>query len=494
MRLFKGIALCLIVFSQTPRVNSQTRYGLVLGNYAGVNSIQLNPAEMYSSRSWLDIRLVDLGAFLQNNYLYLQRSDYKFRHFFQSGYQWPYHEEGVGTELRYFYHYDTRLPKTFFTETRVDGPAAMLTWGKQSFAITTTFRNIVSAYNVPYDMANFMYMGLNYRPQQNINYQDNNTWDITQLAWAEIGLTYARKVYSSDYTLVAAGVTVKRLFGYAGLFLHTNNINYTVIDDSTFQIKNLKAEMGISMPLDYTTNQIAGSTSFRGGGFGVDVGVTYTRLLLPYRRQYFDRLCAQRYDDYLYRIGVALIDFGGITFKTNAQKMAIDNRSSYWDQATRINFRSIDQIMDTLSYKFYGDTNTAMVANKFTLWLPSALSVQFDYHFARNAFVNASLILPVPIAKATVHRPAELTITPRYEKRWLEVSMPVSLYDWYLPRIGLAVRIYGITIGTDKLGGYFNFNDFTGLDVYFSIKFFLDKGSCRDRRKGGCGNLEYRKT
>jgi hypothetical protein len=90
-----------------------------------------------------------------------------------------------------------------------------------------------------------------------------------------------------------------------------------------------------------------------------------------------------------------------------------------------------------------------------------------------------------------VHRPAELSITPRYETRWLEVSLPVSLYDWYLPRVGLAIRVYGFTIGCDKLGGFFNFNDFTGMDVYFSIKYFLDKGLCRTKTNGHCRNLEF---
>jgi len=492
MRLPACILSLLLCLGAANAALGQSMYGNVLGNYSGTNGIQLNPSAMNSSKTWLDVNVIGVGEFLQNNYLYQPKSEYRFSHFYQSGYELPVHSEGYGTEVRNFYHFDNMKAKSAFVNIRINGPGAMLIWGKHAFALTTSFRNIVSAHNLPYDVANFMYHGLNYRPQQKINYQDNRPWNMSQMAWAEIGLTYSYQVYSRGFNRINAGLTVKRLFGYAGVYMQTDNIDYTVIDDSTLNVKNFKSEMGLSLPIDYETNQVSNPASFRGGGFGADVGVTFTRLKYPSQEQYFNKLCAQKYDDYIYRLGVALIDIGGIRFRNNAQKLVIDNRSSYWDQITRIKFNNINQILDTLSYKFYGDANTARVDDKFTLWLPSALSIQFDYHLTKYTYVNTSLIFPFIFAKNTVRRPAELTITPRYESRWFEVNLPVSLYDWYLPRVGLSLRAYWFTIGTDKLGGFFSFSDFTGIDVYFSLKFFLDKGSCRDRNKGRCGNLEFR--
>ncbi|MEI7490868.1 MAG: DUF5723 family protein [Bacteroidota bacterium] len=481
----------LLFFTLNSPGVAQSMYGTVLGNYAGTNSIQVNPSALQNSKTWLDVQFIGAGVFVQNNMLYQKRNDYKFSHFFQNSYEWPSHSEGYGTEVRIFYSYNNHRPKSAFVNLRINGPGAMLIWGKHAFALTTAVRNVVSVHNLPYDMANFAYLGLNYRPQQKINYNDTRPFGGAQMAWAEIGLTYSYEVYGRGFNRINAGLSVRKLFGYAGIYSNVENMDYTVIDDSTVQIRNLKGEMGLSMPVDYQTNGITGSTAFRGGGFGVDLGVTYTRLVKPHQEQYFNRLCAQRYEDYLYRIGVALIDVGGIQFRTNAQKLVIDNRSAYWDQISRIKFRSIQQMLDTLSYKFYGDNTSAVAANKFTIWLPSALSVQFDYHVSKYAYINASLIYPVAFAKSTIYRPAELTFTPRYEARWLEVSLPVSLYDWYLPRVGIALRAYGFTIGCDKLGGFFNFNDFTGIDVYFSIKYFLDKGSCREKNKARCGNLEF---
>jgi len=52
------------------------------------------------------------------------------------------------------------------------------------------------------------------------------------------------------------------------------------------------------------------------------------------------------------------------------------------------------------------------------------------------------------------------------------------LYDWYKPRVGFAVRFFGVTIGTDYLNTLFGTRDFTGFDLYFSLKMKLEKGMC----------------
>ena len=467
--------------------------GTTLGNYAGVNGIQLNPSALLNSKSYLDIQLVGLDVFAQNNYLYMPKSDYRFSNFFKAGYQWPMHQEDYGTEQRVFYHYPNLIDKNAFVQTRIDGPGAMLIWGHHAFALTTAVRTVVSLDNVPHDLANFIYLGLNYRPQQNLNYVDNGPIRGSGMAWAEIGLSYGYTFYSRGFNVISAGISVRRLLGLGGVYTNVKQIDYSVPNDSTINVKNMDAEIGFALPVDYNTNSPTTSPLFKGGGFGVDLGVTYTRLTRYHQNEYFNSLCAQPYEDYLYRVGVALIDIEAIRFNNNAGKMIIDNRSANWQNLTNMHFGSIHQFLDTLSYKFYGDTLSAWAGDKFTLWLPSALSVQFDYHIQDAWYVNASLIYGFPLAKATMIRPAELSITPRYETRWLEASMPVSFYNWQLARIGLALRIYGFTIGTDKLGGFFHLNDFTGLDFYMSVKLFFNKGNCRNKGPEHCGSIEPKK-
>lgn len=467
-------------------VSAQDMLGTTTGNYAGINSLQLNPAAMNNSKTYLDIQLAGMDLFVQNNYLFMNKSDYRFGNFFKSGYEWPVHNEEYGTEQRIFYRYTNLRNKNAFIQTRVNGPGAMLLWRRHAFALTTGVRTVISSERVPIELANFVYLGLNYRPQHNINFMDKGPVRGAGMAWGEIGVSYSNTFYARGFNTFSAGISIKRLMGIGGMFFYAKNLDYTVLNDSTIDVSNIEADMGLAIPVDYTANEALTTPLIKGGGFGFDMGVTYTRLAQYHQDQYFNSLCSQPYEDYLFRVGIALIDIGGIKFKENATRMRIDNRSSYWEHVTSLNFTTVQHFMDTLSYKFYGDNYSAYNGNKFTLWLPAALSVQFDYHLRPNWYVNASLIYGFPVAKAAITRPAILSVTPRYETRWFEASMPVSLYNWQLARIGLALRFYSITIGTDKIGGFFHVNDFTGLDFYISVKVFFNKGKCRNKRSDHC--------
>lgn len=467
--------------------------GTVLGNYSGVNGIQLNPSAMHNSKSWLDVQLTGGDLFLENNFLYIAKEDYSFLNFFKAGYTLPTHEEDYGTEERNFYWYNNTRRKNVFENIRINGPGAMVIWGKHAFALSTSFRTVTTPHNIPYEFANFAYLGLNYRPQQNILYKDNRPFSMASMAWGELGLSYAYTFYARKFDMFSAGITLKRLFALGGGAVRSNQMHYVVLDDSTVNVINLNAEYGIALPVDYSNNESNLDPLFKGGGFGVDVGVTYQRLRRYHQPSYYSKLCARPYEDYIYRIGISLIDIGGVRFKNNAVKMKIDNRPAYLTNLTpeSFNFQSIDQLLDTISYQFYGDTASAYTGDKFTLWLPSALSLQFDYHLRKNIYLNASFIYGFNIGRLSLSRPAQLAITPRYETKWFEANLPLSLYDWSEFRAGLSLRFYFLTIGTEKLAGFFSYSDFTGLDFYFSLKFFLEKGSCRSKGPKGCGNNEY---
>ena len=467
--------------------------GTTLGNYAGINSVQLNPSAMLGSKQWLDIQLVGADISLQNNYLYLSKREFVFWDIFKAGFILPSHDEEYGTEVRNFYRYDNANRKNFLINLRINGPGAMVIWKDHAFGFQTAMRSVSTIRKMPIDLANFIYLGLNYKPQQNINYQTDKRISMAQMSWFEMGLSYAYKIYSRGFNRLDAGLSVRKLFGLTGLYVVVDHLDYMVLDDSTMQINNLDAAYGFSLPVDYNSNGAGSSTDplIAGGGWGFDLGVTYTRLKRTHQKQYIDRLCEQQYEDYLYRIGLALIDIGGIRFKDRAQTYAIDNRSSYWENVTHLDFETINHMMDTISYKFYGDPDAAYRDDKFTLWLPTAFSVQFDYHYYQNWFVNASLVFPFQFSKVSVARPALLAITPRYESRWFDASIPISLYDWYQLRMGLALRFYMLTIGTEKIGHFLvGFSNFNGMDLYLSIKIPLEKGVCGKRVSKSCPAYE----
>lgn len=487
--LYRVVIISLILLTGSSQgVRSQEMLGAVLGNRAGINAVQFNPSAMHGSRLWLDIQVAGADISLINNYLYLSRTEFIFWDILKSGYVLPSHEEDYGTEVRNFYHRDNSNPKNIFLNLRINGPSAMMVWKDHAFGIHSALRVVSSVIQLPPDVSNFMYLGLNYKPQQNINFIKNKPFGMAQLSWFEVGLSYAYKVYGRGFNRLDAGLSVRKLFGLTGVFAVVDNLDYVVLDDSTLQINNISARYGFSIPVDYgsTGFSISADPLLAGGGWGFDLGMTYTRLKQMHQKQYIDRPCEQRFEDYQYRIGLSLIDIGWIRFKERAQVFGIDNRSSLWEDLTRISFGSIDQIMDTISYKFYGDTASAYTGDRFSVWLPSAFTAQFDYHYKKNWFLNTTLVLPFEFSSISVIRPALLAITPRYETRWFEANIPFSLYDWYQPRIGLSLRFYVLTVGTEKLGSFLGLSNFNGVDFYFTLKIPFEKGLCGRKLSKSC--------
>lgn len=469
----------------------QEMFGSTLGNYAGLNSIQLNPSAMHNSKQYLDIHILGGDFFIQNNYLYQSKTDYRFTNFFDPGYEFPVHMEDYGTEERIFYTYRDKTNKNAFINERINGPGVMLIYGDHAFGLTTGVRTISSFYKIPYDIANFAYLGLNYVPQQDINYHDTRWFTVAAMGWGEIGLSYSLLLHKRGIHKVAAGVSVRRLFGIGGAYITVDDADYMVPDDSTLIVNNLDGRAGFSLPMDYNTNEFNLDKLTRGGGFGFDAGVTYTRLVRSHQKVLFNKPCEVPYEDYIYRVGIALIDIGRVKFKDNAQAYHIDNRASTWTDLNNLEFSSINQMMDTISYRFYGDNTSAYSGDSFKIWLPSALSAQFDYHYQGPWYVNASLIYGFNLSKIGLTRPSQISITPRYESRWIEANLPVSLYNWDLLRIGFSVRLWILTLGTEKLGQFFHANDFTGMDFYFTLKVPLEKGSCSPKGPGGCPAMDH---
>ena len=106
----------------------------------------------------------------------------------------------------------------------------------------------------------------------------------------------------------------------------------------------------------------------------------------------------------------------------------------------------------------------------YVMALPAALSVQYDRCLKPKIYLNFSAIQRVPMPMPHIDRPNQLSATLRYETTFFEVAIPYSFYDYYLHRIGFAVR-YGIVyMGSDKLGTFINNKEITGVDFYFGLR------------------------
>lgn len=478
-----GIFLSLAI-----TIKAQEMWGITASNYAGSTGVLLNPTAISTSKLYLDINIATLDIFFENNYGYIHQKDYALFNLINSKPAFPKY----GPDEMPFDHYTKKRNNFVYSSELIKGPSCMVAVGRHAFALHTGARSITSANEIPYEISNFGYYGLDYTPQQNINYNSSN-FGSAALVMGEIGLTYAygfRKISMEDWS---AGITVKRLFSVGGGYLQANNVDYIVLNDSTINFKNLNAEVGYSLPLDYDNNDIPDNgPRIKGGGFGMDIGITFQNRVLSYQKKRISKLCRQRYIDYNYRIGVSLLDFGYVNFKKNAQLHNFENVAKYWINIDTLNYYNLNDLAGTLSQVFYGDPNASLYDNKIRVYLPTAFSVQVDYRAYHNWYAGLVFIQPVRLGKSYIRRPTQIALIPRYESHDFEFSVPMSFYDYYHFRLGWSVRYHFLSFGSDDILGVFGINDFTGLDFYLAVKINFRKGFCgRFSRNVPCENEEY---
>ncbi|NOX86289.1 MAG: hypothetical protein GXO86_10055 [Chlorobi bacterium] len=471
-----------------PHAVGQEMFGVTLGNYNGLTGSLINPAVMTNSKNYLEINFIAGDIFAFNSAAYIPASDLTIWDLFKQDTQFPVYGEKKSS----FLIYTNRNPKYAVQNTRFLGPSAMFQYGNHSFAITTGFRFFTSANNIPWEMPVFGYEGMDYGPINNVSFDDYHVDAVTQ-AWIDVGLSYAYNVYHFLDNQVTVGVTARKLWGYMGVYGQINNVNYIIPNDSVLNILNLNGEMGFAVPVDYSNNDFPlHNPVFKGSGVGFDVGVVYTK------RRFIDdnrwkKPCGQEFKEYVYRIGLSILDIGRVKYSKNAQLHTFNDVSAYWVNYDTISYSSVNEVVQEISNVFYGDPNASYSGNSFKIGLPTAVSLQFDYNIERwkNVYFGLVWIQPVRLNRHSLRRPAQISLVPRYETKYLEFSLPIQLYEYRYPRVGFAARFAFLTIGTERIGTYLGLADLNGLDIYFSIKLNLTKGSCRKVIPVKCLNYEY---
>jgi hypothetical protein len=467
---------------------AQEMLGMVNSNYSGINSLMVNPSAMLNSRHWLDINLVGLGVFADNNYAYMPKEDFWIFDLLKRNYELPKYgkyERPVKVD-------DIGTLKNAYFNQRINFPSAMLVNFTEAYALSFSYRTAVSGSRIPYDVANFAFYGLEHEAQQNIEYNDHN-FKMAGVSWAEIGLSYATILKHKRFDFWTGGITLKYLLGTGGGYANVDNVRYVVLNDSTIDIRNLDAEVGFAGPVDYDRNTFPGPNGiFNGRGLAFDIGITFIKTPRELKNIYHDKLCSQRYEDYKYRLGISLLDVGSIHFSSNAQKHTYDGVSHFWEDLN-LGYDNLTQALQDVSQRFYGSPTASLRDTSVSIGLPTALSVQYDYHYSKNFYLNGTAVIGLPLfGDASVERPSQIAFTPRYETKNFEANFPVSLYNLKSPRLGLALRFYSFTIGTEKLGSLLGMTDFYGTDIYLSVRLVFRKGECREPKSSTpCGRLSF---
>ncbi len=481
-------AILLLLFSHSFTFGQEAS-GIALSSYSGIAGVRINPSGLVNSQLFYDVNLASGDIFLENDFLFIHKEDFMFLDFLSRNPSIPSAEvPGEG------FDYNSGIDQIRgFEQTDIMGPAFSIALGDHAFGIFSRVVTMTSVKDLPGYLGELLFEGLEYEPLHGIP-QDHDPFDAASAGWWELGMSYAFDFRETRFDHWSVGLNVRRLWGYAGAHLISQDAQYTVLSDSVIDIRNLDATVGFSIPVDYGTNDFPGAgKTFKGSGTAFDIGVTYTKKKNVSVNRTFKNYCQYRYEEPLYRVGLSLMDVGRLSFDENFIEQRYDNVGEEWRAVDTLEYRNINDVMQQVSSVFYGDPEASDTgADKFNLGLGTAVSLQADYNYFSNWHLSSLVVFPLRFSENQLRRPGQALVSLRYETNAFEVALPVSLYDFKTPRIGLSARLYYFTVGTDKLGSFLGYDDFYGMDFYFSVKFHILKGWCgRYKPAPDCSNYAF---
>jgi hypothetical protein len=464
----------LAVSSQV--VLAQDRLGQSTGNYAGLNGVFLNPSSISNSKKYLDINIASGGFFFANNFIYVSKEDnYLDR-------KMNFARRAMKLEFPGFYDEDYFFsdsydpePKMGYSDLRLTGPSVMYSYNGHAFAIQFSNRFIVSGQGIPYDVAKFAYERRHFPALHETRFSHDRSFSAGSASWAELGLTFAKSFDYNRDLKITAGISIKRLWGFHAILMVSDQLDYTFRNSDTIDVHNFSGQMAIALPLSFENSEFMGVKQLvQGRGFGFDAGITIVKKHGNGRNHH--GTIRHVYEPYQFRFGISLLDIGSLHYARNAKSLLFDNAGGRWAGLDSLNLRSINKLIEEMATAIGNGSGMMNEENSFNLWLPSTLSMQFDYHLGKDFYIQALLMQSLRFSKNQLVRPSQLSLIPRFEKHLFEVAFPLTLFRYQDPGIGISVKLGYITLGTDKLGAFFGLSDLNGVDFYFS----LSAGLCKN--------------
>jgi hypothetical protein len=452
---YVGLISSLVLLCFSLNSKAQESIGLSQSNYLPSMSSQLNPALAADAKTRVDITLAGASLFVFNEHSYFASEDKGLVSALFGGASSPVQD------------LDTH-PRDGYLDASIDGPGAFVVLGRTSLGLSTRYKVWFNGEGVPHELAQFIYHGFRHSPlyDSTLHIKDLN---VSALTGGEVDLTIAHMLQVTDDHHLNVGLTVKRLFGQNHLGVDIQQMDYTFTSHDLI-VENFTG--GYSLGTDDVGS---------GNGWAVDLGVMYRKTIdgrsdyVPYS---IDNRCVK--SAYQYQIGASIVDLGQVDFKQNSAQVSLTDASAFWPDYIDTEISDVDELDDFLLATFETDQNRSERTLGASVALPTALNVHFDYNFNKGLHLAAVFQHPLKSQRAySLRRAAIFGVIPRYESRRLEVSLPVSTYEYERVQVGLSLRFLGLTLGSDDLGVLLTDGDQYGMDFYAGLHIPLtERAAC----------------
>lgn len=452
----KKTYLLLVFLMGAISSNSQSYIGFLTDNYSGVHGVINNPASIADSRFKADINLIGISSLIGNDFFGFNIND----DFLDDKYE-------IENEAKRYPDDDNNA----FGNIDILGPSFMFNLNEKSaIAVFTRARAFYSVNGVNGNNVNIVEDGFD--ENENFNINVGNTYVSTNI-WGEIGLSYARILFEKNQHFLKGGISLKYLMGLGNAYGTTNNV--TVDYDSA---ATLGTEIGTvtstgDVLYGYSENfeniediEDADDLEVSANGFGLDLGFIYEWRPEVDKHTYKDKDGNTSYyrdvNKYKVKLELSVTDIGSINYDGDEERYDANNTIS------QSSFENIDETDDIET--LYGLQSTGKAEKAV---LPAALHFNADWNINQKFYLNLNTDLSLT-SKEDANRSSianMLTLTPRFERKWFTLQMPLSIQQYSDFQWGTGLRAGPLYIGSGSiLTVLINNDDVKAADVYLGLK------------------------
>lgn len=286
------------------------------------------------------------------------------------------------------------------------------------------------------------------------------------MIWNEYGLTYGKTIMETSNERLNVAGRLKFLQGLGAAFVYIKNINYKLNTTDTSIMVSGKAGFGYSSNLD-NKNPVSPFFS-KMPSLGLDIGATYEfhKLTDVHTRMASQSKTTPMQHPYKYKIGFSIQDLGWIGYLKSPNSREFNTDSSLvYASSLSASGTNPAAALD----KVFGANEGN---KKFRMNLPTLVSIQGDYYAGRNIYVNSTMNYAFQFRnnEDKIHEVTTLSITPRWDWKWIGAYAPVSYNKYSHIRAGFSLRLGPLVVGTSDLLPLITKKDVYGLDFHFLLK------------------------